>query len=636
MTTFKLTPLLLFLIILIVLVLSTVIGNYLPLSEGFVSFSETTPVLNTVIIPQYSLTRPMYKLHDSLYFDELNGNVVQVYGKQYDAATSNLDVSGASISFISVMPRSGNAIYNYNSQLVNGKIQASADSNVSTTSVSSQYNSWMYPSSTTYTNQPYQIIYMPWNNNTFVHIYDIDNKKMVSTFMFGQGAIREKYEYNNITLPEGSTGSDGPNINKYLSDSNYDASHSNDVYALSDYVKFDTKNGNLIIQKGSGDARKLDVYQGSTGSGSPVKIFSDVSVAGTIKDTPSSILANRPFTPFLVLDETGKNMVLYMQNANKTMVALLSRDSANSNLLTLRNCVRFNPGASGGIDKANTTSEPSTPAATTATTESATKAAATASTAIPTLDNIISDYYKKYWYQNAQFTGENQYSDDFLLKTQMIPPVCPACPSCPSKTTCTNCGGQGGSGTVNGEGKSIIGYDVSGNAIYSHIHSSGIVDNAGSVVSNTVGTAGYVAGKTLDTAGKLVGGTIGTAGYVAGKTLDAAGNVVGTAGGLLYGAGSGLKQMIEGAGSGYGSGYGQGYGQGQGYGSGSSYGSGMGSGSVSNNQRNTAYAPDVQPVQSQPIFGSKEYIDKYSYNGALSSKGGDPMPVTADFSAFAK
>lgn len=631
MTTLKLTPLLLFLIILIVLILSTVIGNYLPLSEGFVSFSETTPVLNTVIIPQYSLTRHMYKMHDSLYFDELNGNVVQVYGKQYDPTTSNLDVSGASISFISVMPRSGNAIYNYNSQLVNGTIQPSTDSTAMTTSVSSQYNSWMYPSSTTYTNQPYQIIYMPWNDSTFVHIYDIDNKKMVSTFMFGQGSIREKYEYNTVTLPEGFTGSDGSNINKYLSDSNYDATHSNDVYTLSDYVKFDTKNGNLIIQKGSGDARKLDVYQGTTGSGSPVKIFSDVSVSGTIKDTPSSILANRPFTPFLVLDETGKNMVLYMQNANKTMVALLSRDSANSKLFTLRNCVRFNPGVSGGIDKANTTSEPSTPTATTATSTTAAATATTTAVDIPTLDNIISDYYKKYWYQNAQITGENQYSDDFLLKTQMIPPVCPACPSCPSKTTCTNCGGQGGSGTVNGEGKSIIGYDISGNAIYSHIHSNGIADNTGNVVSNTVGTAGYVAGKTLDTAGKLVGGTIGTAGYVAGKTLDAAGNVVGTAGGLLYGAGSGLKQMIEGAGSGYGSGYGSG--QGSSYGS--SYGSGSGTGSVSNNQRNTM-GPDIQPVQSPPIFGSKEYIDKYSYNGALSSKGGDPMPVTADFSAFAR
>jgi hypothetical protein len=40
-------------------------------------------------------------------------------------------------------------------------------------------------------------------------------------------------------------------------------------------------------------------------------------------------------------------------------------------------------------------------------------------------------------------------TNDYMLKTQIVPPVCPTCPSCSVTHTgvCTSCGGQGGAGT---------------------------------------------------------------------------------------------------------------------------------------------------------------------------------------------
>ena len=58
--------------------------------------------------------------------------------------------------------------------------------------------------------------------------------------------------------------------------------------------------------------------------------------------------------------------------------------------------------------------------------------------------------------EDQQPVDRNKY----LLKTEIVPPVCPKCPKCPefpdSKELCFNCGGQGGSGTMNDTGNSLI------------------------------------------------------------------------------------------------------------------------------------------------------------------------------------
>ncbi len=213
---------------------------------------------------------------------------------------------------------------------------------------------------------------------------------------------------------------------------------------------------------------------------------------------------------------------------------------------------------------------------------------------------------------------ENEYMkwSKYMLKTQVVPPVCPRCPSCPSGQAgvCTSCGGNGGSGTQSSNGSSLAfgstsqGQGQSGvtgpsSALASVGQSAGsAVSNVAGTVGSAVGTVGNVANTAIGTAGNVVTGTVGTAGSLVSGTI-------GTAADLLYSAGSGLGNMLSGTNDNATRvGYQQSYARaGTGY-----------------NRNNTGYPP-----------ATSQY-DAYSYNGALQSKGSNYRPVTADFSAFRK
>jgi hypothetical protein len=104
-------------------------------------------------------------------------------------------------------------------------------------------------------------------------------------------------------------------------------------------------------------------------------------------------------------------------------------------------------------------------------------------TKIPSLDSIISDYYKKYWNSNLPATtinGVKQYSNDFLLKTQIIPPICPSCPQLPTNVTCNNCGQNGGGGS------SFL-HDISNNDVPVPVHVPDISNNHIPIIANNPG-----------------------------------------------------------------------------------------------------------------------------------------------------
>ena len=117
-----------------------------------------------------------------------------------------------------------------------------------------------------------------------------------------------------------------------------------------------------------------------------------------------------------------------------------------------------------------------------------------------------------------------------------------------------------------------------------------------------------------------VGGTDGFAKETVGGTVGLAKETVGGAIGLVKDAGSGVASVLKtdptkvtGPTMGGQSGSGQ-------SGSGQSAGGGI-----------------DQPIGIGTRKGdSQSAIDPYSYNGALVSKGGNYIPITSDFSAFAK
>ena len=241
-------------------------------------------------------------------------------------------------------------------------------------------------------------------------------------------------------------------------------------------------------------------------------------------------------------------------------------------------------------------------------------------------DALLDAFSRWYIYFNTNAVGSNN-SSDYLLKTQIVPPVCPACPGCQSQGVCTDCGGNGGSGTK-ASNKDSLAFGATGATGTTAVKPpmTGPIGVAGNIVNSSVDTAGNVVEKTLDTAGNVVGKTLDTAENVVGKTFDVAGNVVGktfdAAGNLLSSTADrlGLDRV----------GYKQSY-----NGPSNTSSSADTTGYPSSGYNNTQYRPGSNTT-GVPTLPNSSPKDPYSYNGALQSKGGNYVSMTTDFSRFGR
>lgn len=137
-------------------------------------------------------------------------------------------------------------------------------------------------------------------------------------------------------------------------------------------------------------------------------------------------------------------------------------------------------------------------------------------------------------------------NEDYILKTQIVPPVCPTCPTCPDmpeKVSCTNCGGNGGSGTKDAEGKSLVLDEKE----YKRTMDS-------NPLSETVKATGNLADKTLSTGDSLVRDTASGATGIAKDTVTGATSIAKDtatgATGLLKDTASGATGLLRDFGSG--------------------------------------------------------------------------------------
>jgi hypothetical protein len=677
----KLTPLILFLILLFVLILSILFSKFLPisgLSEGFVSFMNTKNSLDSVSIPIYSTnTTSVVKLYDNVFFDTKNANLIEVDGQAFVGNTvsantvsantvsangAKVDSTGVTINGIYVIKRDGTVnVTQYSSSTT------APESAI--TSVSSQYNNWTYMTKSSGTNK-YQTFYFSWNDSTYLHIIDSTTKKHISSFLFGSGNTQSQFLWgNNVSVSVGvpTNDTDGNN-NTYITDNTYNAI--NKVYQISGTVRFDPKNGNIIIKNSAATS-------GCTVA-SPMTVYNRAGSAITDYQTNyQTSVANVNFAPWIIPDGAN-NMLVYMPVSNKTLIFIMKYNASTQQFTVSNNNIcRFN---SQGLD--------------------------TGSQPVKTVDSsgnkdVGGDYYKWLAYWNTVANSQGNYSQDYLLKTQIVPPVCPSCPSCPhGGGACTNCGGQGGSGTqgvgmpigvpgganmgpstgagaIGMSGAVVAGLDGSGNKQFdaTSMGSGNFVTTANADTlggATTIQTLGAVAGvedvaktgatalgtvtktgadvinKTVDTTGNvltsagtgatnLVGGTIGTAANLAssagsgtvGLLRDTASGTVG----LLKDTASGTVGLVKDAGSGATKvlsqgpnrqGQGQSYGQGQGYGQ---YGNGY-------NNGGDRYKNGW--MQAGAMQQGANGVDLYSGYGALPPKGSDFIPITSDFSAFGK
>lgn len=536
MNSIKLTPFILFLFLLIILVISSLFGKQLMVEkEGFQEGLVNTTTLNSVSLTTYSTLNKVWDLYDNIYFDDKNGNLIEVSSN----TTGNTSTSTSTI----VTKRS-----DYSSTIYVSASGVNANVNSSTINeITPKYTSYYYPSQTN--NYNYNVFYMPWSKDTFIHIIDNINKKQLATFMFSSGSeIKSTYYSPPIDIGLTNYASDNSSDNnKMVIEPLYDSIKY--VYQLSQYVKYDLVNSNLIIT--TEPTKTIVVYDINKNMNTINSVNNNIS--NKSRPTPN-------ITSFIAIDSLGQNNILYIPNKNNVLIALFGYSDSSKSSFILKNVFRFNE---YGIDNDTNTNTKTS---------------------------------------SSDFFDYNTSKNNYILKTQIVPPVCPTCPTCPSTGTCSNCGGSGGSGTLKQNGNSVVNGNGSGtNQNYSNIGSGTFQTNAN---PDTIG--GSLTLTTYDT----VAGIEDVAKTGAGVVTGVAGSIGGVANNLINTTGSILKPNPMGGVSTNGQNAINGPG---------------------NNQRST-------PGYTAPGVGTNnQYSDPYSYYGQLPPKGKtNYVPVTADFSRFGR
>lgn len=548
---FKMTPLVIFLILLVVLVISMFIGR--SLREGL------SDSMITKKVDIYSTTKDLYVLHENMLFDRDNGNLVEIQGT---------DASGNAIEGdIFITPRSGSVTYFTDGTDVSG------NNSVTMGTISASHASWEYPSQTTNMGNK-KVYYIGWDEQTYLMIYDKDENKFVGAYLFDG---TNKQSADNTEIPVLLThyhAIKNPSNNTLVSEPMY--SDKRNVYQIAENVKFDFKTADLIVKSGPSE---IKIYRRNEGL-----ITTDADV---IKQRTNVIMSE--FTPMYAFDELGQNVIVYLPYKQKTMVVLLGYDCSTSDKLSLKSVTKFfETGTEGPGGKTILVSK--------------------------SANEEEEEEEKK---EEKEITPDVT-SEDYILKTQIVPPVCPTCPSCPKEVTCTNCGGQGGSGTMGADGKSLVKEDTrQQNEATLRKAAVDTVGGVGEVASGAVGGVSNVAGQAVGGVGEVAGKTVGVVGDVAGKTIGTADSLIrdtaGAATGLVRDSASGIAGLFRTRPT-----------------------------DVKEKEENKNIIPGMQTglgtrTQNTALPSQNHRTAEFDYMGAVPrKKPSQYMPITADFSAFAK
>jgi hypothetical protein len=658
---FKISPLILFIILLVVLALSAMIKNYMG-TEGFITYNYDNKMFTNQTVGIYSTDNPITKIYDDIYYDPRNGNIVVIYTKNvFGIDGAQADTDGKNIKAINIVPRKNETtsqISEYSNASIDKKDDKGVSLAVAVTQVTPESRkatldavdvAWSFKSGSN------QVNYFTWGTNTYIYVMDITGISVAgnsSSPGYDKARFKDSYSENGaaysgaikhasaayytgsinpgITLD--FTGADGDEFDDIIVESTYpqqtnsgyeDKSSiepiydkSRQIYNITSHIKYDIANGNLVIITSTLANKGADVYYRS-GADKREDARPDTQLVGLASERISSgdspIYITQSFSksvskPFFVQDTINKNTVMYWPTGENTLIAVFENRKTPNEYVPIKKTVRF---TSSGVwtppkeeekkDEKNTDNSGNTDIS----------------------GGNYGDFWKWWSYFNSNAVGG--LSNDYMLKTQIVPPVCPSCPACQGGA-CTNCGGAGGSGSMAADGSSLaikgpssaaasLGQSASsavqGTAAVAGLTAIGTGALATNLAGKTLDTAGNIVNKTVDTAGNIVNRTFDAAGNIVDKTFDAAGNVVNTTGGLLQSAGSGLTNLFTSDPRRVG--YEQSY---------------------TGPRPGSNYTGIYNPLPKQQGQASGPNIDPYTYNGALQSKGSNFRPVTTDFSSF--
>jgi len=590
--SFKLTFWTMLFIIVVVLALSYFMDTNVS-QEGFGSYNYTANNNTKTKIAIYSTEKELIKLYDCLYFDESNGNIIEIISKKYENKETNDDITG-----INIIQRSSGTISEYmvntdanNIMVVTDRNEQSATINESNNLFKSVVNnSFIYD--TTMNVPQYSVIVHANNDETLIHIMDNSTRIFVNSYLFSKDADNKSYTYSNDKFNVAIIGSKtsniltGDNYSKITNNVVYDKTNGNVIVTentkeitivstdgnilnklVSDYVSekndneitewvANTTNGNTIIHYPSKNGVYISVLELQKESSSTHDTTAGVAtdtITGVATNTTSGVATNT--TSGVATDTTtgvATNTTSGVATDTTTGVATDTTTGVATDTTT-------------GV-ATDTTTDVVTDAFTTMVGPDTYKMVATSVyieyTETPMIDTEdekikkisdntgLSELEKAFEVmergkelyghlfgldKNSKSGGE--YGEDYFLKTEVVPPVCPMCPGCVSgcNGVCNDCGGNGGSGTKGSDGKSITGNNK--NAIEK------TVDSAGNVIEKTVDSAGNVIEKTLDSAGNVIEKTLDSAGNVISEVGTGTKQVAGDVYGAIGTAGAGAKQV---------------------------------------------------------------------------------------------
>ena len=614
MQEFKLSPLMLFILLLLILIVASYYSSWAK-NEGFSTTSDGNPFAELINYNKYY--KNLVNLSGNFWYDPKNGNVYRI----------TLNASGK-IMGATIYDRS-DVKYNCEFTATTADESDKPTSIITNKQVDSVVKCWIESDDIS----KIQLNYIAIGKKTYIITFDTtkvtnpDSKYEIKKMLYFEDNVNVKTvdlsSNNEVSLVSESIYKSTFDVGNgydetYVIEPLYDSSRL--VYQIMRTLKFDEKNGNLIVNvvdasatgtgtvttaasttaasttaasttaasttrpasTGTSGFRNIEGF--SATSPNAINIFKRKTTSTGIITTPTtdksltSTLDKTATAPFFVSDPVGQNTVMYWPNGETTLIAIFA--NARSEKLKV-----IPYGICAFMDV------PESPTAPPQSKQEDNK---------EDEDNMMDNYTK--WSQ-------------YMLKTEVVPPVCPACPSCNTGGggLCMDCGGKGGCGTKSSDGKSLAVKDDGNNVADVKGPSSAAASlgkSAGGAITGTVDTAGNVVGGTVNTAANLVGGTVNAAANLVSGTI-------GTAADLLKSTGSGLTNLASNDIRRVG--YNQSY---QGPATGAA---GAGAGVNGYNRNNTG----IGMVDSVPI-------DIYSYNGALQSKGSDFRPLTANFSSFSK
>ena len=266
----KFSALTIFLILLIVLVITVLICRCAQsYTEGMIAYQYELNPRSTLTIPMYSASKnKLHKVYDSIYFDNKNGNLVELDAvSSYvvtpaagdEPASNNATISNNEINALHILPRDGTSTSTYVINNIDDTIPTPE------TTMKNSMNSIVYTTIGAALS-PYTVFMMPWHDNTYIHVMDlsgsIPTNTITSAYTYASSATDYTYTGDNASTTElviESRVDNDSNNDKMVIEPMYNTKRK--VYQLSEFVKYDVKNASLLVSAGDNEDKTVTIYK---------------------------------------------------------------------------------------------------------------------------------------------------------------------------------------------------------------------------------------------------------------------------------------------------------------------------------------------------------------------------------------